>query len=253
MDKNNVFCDIEVSEKDSDEEVEHIDDGEGDSDIGEGNSDVGDSSQTLTEKYNQVKVWLTNHVHKTITPKHEEFEKMCSMLRNHPNYSSWVHKDPEGFKITRSPKNKALQVLVKLNGKWRIVSWVACARGKTIRKHTDSNQLTQAMRFAVRKQIKMWRNGIGNAYNSKCVLCNCNVKEKLEVDHYPEKFSSIRDSFMKQHEGTTPSIYWDKNKTSYRFSKKESLNGKWQRYHLKHATYRWLCADCNKKTNCKSN
>ena len=214
-------------------------------------NEVEEISETLTEKYNKIKLWLTQNVHKTVTPKHIEFENMCNMLKNHPNFNSWVHKDPEGFKITRSPKNKALQVHVKLNGKWRIVSWVACAKGKVIRQPNEANQLTQAMRFSVRKQIKMWRNAIGNAHNPECTLCECKVKHSLEVDHYPEKFCSIRDSFIKANmsDGEIPNIYWDKKNTTYRFSKNEKINTKWQKYHLKHASYRWLCGDCNKKTN----
>ena len=205
-------------------------------------------SETLIEKYNKIKLWLTQNVHKTVSAKHVEFTNMCDMLKNHPNYNSWVHKDPQGFKITRSKKNKALQVHVKLNGKWRIVSWVACAKGRVIRKPNEANQMTQAMRFSIRKQIKMWRNAIGNSHNPKCTLCNCNVKNSLEVDHFPEKFCSLRDSFLKTI-NETPSIYWDKKNTTYRFSKNESVNTKWQKYHLKHASYRWLCGDCNKKTN----
>lgn len=222
--------------------------------------------------YESVKSWLEKHVHQTINSKHPEFSIMNKILQKHPNFKEWKNQDCEAFKITRSPKNKALQVHIKMTNKnkiesenpkintlktlkkkeqneWRIVSWVACAKGKVGQKSSDKNQLTQAMRFSIRKQIKNYRDS--NSYNPKCAICE--KTNQLEVDHFPLTFAEMRDDFLSQIEDKDNiKIRWDKNKISYRFDKGESTNTKWQRYHLKRATYRWLCSDCNKRMNKKT-
>jgi len=211
------------------------------------------SSETVPVMgYAQVKSWLESHAHQTFYPKHPEFAMLTQVLSSHPNFSTWKYQIPEAFKITRTPKRKAIQVNVKFEGmprknKWRTVSWVACAKGKLPRKATKKNQLTQAMRFAVRVQIRNWRKR--NSFNPSCELCECSKKDQLEVDHYPRPFATIRDQFLGKHESLfeNVSLYWDNRKTSYRFQKNQKLNTSWQRYHAKHATYRWLCSDCNKK------
>ena len=211
--------------------------------------------------YESVKEWLEQHVHKTFKDNCEEYQVMNSILKLHPNYESWKNKNVQAFKITRSKKNKALQVCIKMKSEshgdkhkndWRIVSWVACAKGKLPKKMTVENQLTQAMRYAIRVQINNWRNNPKNAYNPKCVLCEESNRLKLEVDHYPIMFSTMRDDFIKDNaKCLNLSLRWDNKNTSFRFQSKEPLNAKWQRYHKKYAEYRWLCGDCNKKMNRK--
>ena len=212
------------------------------------------STEKMAINYDDVKKWLESHVHRTFKSGCDEFNVMNEILQQHPNYNDWKNKDVEAFKVTRSKKVKALQTHIKMKGgKWRIVSWVACAKGKVTRQPNDSNQLTQAMRYSVRVQIKKWRNTIGVSYNPKCNICHCDDKMKLEVDHYPLTFAKIRDEFLKKHEDECQNLTfrWDNKNTSFRFQKNEALNIKWQRYHLKHASYRWLCGDCNKKMNRK--
>lgn len=219
--------------------------------------------------YDTIKAWLEKRVHQTITSKHADFDMMNNILKKHPNYNEWKYQQCEAFKITRSPKNKALQVHIKMakgkvdnikintiqtlqkkeKSEWRIVSWVACATEKVGQKSSLKNQTTQAMRFAVRKQIKNWRNA--NSYNPKCALCE--KTKQLEVDHYPITFAEMRKEFVsKITDIEKVKIRWDNNKISYRFEKGEPLNSKWQRYHLSRATYRWLCSDCNKRMNKKN-
>jgi hypothetical protein len=221
--------------------------------------------------YDTVKMWLEERVHQTITSKHKDFDMMNKILQKHPNFNEWKNKNCEAFKITRSAKNKALQVHIKMTNsfntqeekpkintlktlkkkeqnEWRIVSWVACAKGKTGQSSSDKNQLTQAMRFSIRKQIKNFRDT--NCYNPKCALCE--KTNQLEVDHYPLTFATMRDDFLSNvNDVDKIKIRWDKNKISYRFGKGEDINTKWQRYHSKRATYRWLCSDCNKRMNKK--
>lgn len=235
--------------------------------------------------YDTVKQWLEARVHTTIKQTNKDFAVMQTMLSNHPNYKDWKNQECEAFKITRSARNKALQVHMKMktpnassapaqtnaqpmgskfgdmktlkkkSDGWRIVSWVSCATGKVVRKPNDTNKLTQAMRFAVRKQIQNWRNALGNRHNPKCVLCDCSVYAELEVDHFPNTFASMKDDFIANVLGGNiedVKIRWDNRKTSYRFGKGETINAKWQRYHAGFADYRWLCKNCNKKMNGKT-
>jgi len=226
--------------------------------------------------YDTVKHWLEARVHTTINRPNEDFAMMQTMLANHPNYKDWKNQECEAFKITRSAKNKSLQVHMKMKPQvsptsskkfgdmrslkkkgdgWRIVSWVSCATGKVARKSSDANKITQAMRFAVRKQIQNWRNAIGNKHNPKCALCDCVVYADLEVDHFPTTFAKMKDDFIETTlDGNIEDvkIRWDNRKTSYRFEKGETANTKWQRYHAGFAAYRWLCKTCNKKMNGKA-
>ena len=145
------------------------------------------------------------------------------------------------------------------NHRWRIISWVACVKGNVVTKSSEKNKLTQAMRHAIRKQIQIWRNSIGKTQplGHKCVLCECDNYDKLEVDHFPKTFSQIKRDFLASHINDEMigkiKIEWSPTKTSYRFQKGEKTNMKWQRYHRIHATYRWLCSACNKKCNRKCN
>lgn len=229
-----------------------------------------------TFDYDEVKSWLETRCHTTITKKSSptDFAIMQEMLSKHPNFEDWKCKECDAFKITRSAKGKALQVHMKMikpeveplssekpkfgdmnslkkkKDNWRIVSWVACATGKVVRKPKDSNKITQAMRYAVRKQISGWRNH--NAYNPKCMLCQ--TQEKLEVDHYPLTFAKMKTDFIATYlDGKIEDVKvrWDNRNTSYRFSKGEPINTRWQRFHQARATYRWLCGNCNKKMNSK--
>lgn len=203
-------------------------------------------------KYNYeiVKTWLENHVHKTYNIGSDEFNIMLEILTQHPNYEMWTNKNVEAFKITRSKKNKALQTHIKIGKKWRIVSWVTCANGKVYRQPNKNNQISQAMRYAIRIQINNWRKKVGNAYNPKCELCESSYN--LEVDHYPLTFASLRDNFIEENIKCNEIEYvWNNKHTTFKFKKNEPMKTKWQRYHLKHATFRWLCGDCNKKMNRK--
>ena len=260
--------------------------------------------KTKIQKYNDVKTWLEARVHNTIHINTPDFDIMMDMLKKHPNFSKWKNQSCLAFKITRAKKTKHLQVYIKQLSlknitkkskkiktnqtktnqtktnpieRWRIISWVACVKGNVETKSSEKNKLTQAMRYAIRKQIQIWRNTIGKNHElgRKCVLCECDNYEKLEVDHFPKTFSQIKKEFCDNNEIDEKmvektkdektkdektkdkktkkkiKIIWSPSKTTYQFQKGEKTNMKWQQYHRIHASYRWLCGTCNKKTNSK--
>lgn len=206
---------------------------------------------------------LENRIGKrVISCDHQEFEYLFTLLKRHPSYETWKKRYPTAFKITRSRGNNAIQLNVsftlKLEGvvwkpKFRLVSWVACAKMKVKKSINDPlQQLTSAMRYAVRIQIKNYRKSNPNAI---CALKGDNHCEytRLEVDHYPERFVSLRDEFIRlqdqRHRELPQNFKWHPKRGSMMFLKKDlKWKQAWQRYHRKNARYRFLCPTCNKKS-----
>ena len=156
--------------------------------------------------YSEIKNWLESHAHRYFEPKHEEFKVMLQILQKHHNYKNWKFQDVLAFKITRSPKKKAIQVLVnfaqnsddgskrkgKGKEKWRNVSWKACCDDIKAKKITRHAKINQAMRFSIKPQIKQFRTQNPNE------ICDiCRTTQHIEVDHYMQLFSDIRDNFLK--------------------------------------------------------
>lgn len=196
--------------------------------------------------YKEIKQWLESHVHRVIdsrTP--DKLEIMTNVMKLHPNYDQWKLQIPTAFKISRSPKKKYLQVFVKFKDtkRWRSVSWVACATGK-IRK-VDS--LGSAMRYSIKSQIRMWRQKNMHPI-PKCALCNC--QSNLEVDHHPIHFAKLKTMYLQTCKTVgldVPKNQWDNRNTTYKFYPNSRFDFEWQNFHFQNATFRWLCADCNKK------
>jgi hypothetical protein len=213
------------------------------------------------DTYDKTKKWLSNHLHRNFFPKDPEFIILCELLDRHPSKSSWKNQTPVGFQITRSPANGAIVMHVKFKGlsRSRIVSWVACSKGK-LAKHQQSgnneNKLNGAMRYAVRVQISNYRK---SHPDPKCEICGTTYR--IEVDHYPVHFVELKDNFiqMKQEKNEPPptEFKWHPKKGNFMFrdgNKDNNYYGKkwkqsWQRYHKNHSKYRYLCSTCNKKTN----
>lgn len=208
--------------------------------------------------YNEAKAWLEKRAHRTFTAKHEEFSILCEFLRRHPNYDTWKFKKPEKFQITRNTQ-KSLIMNVKFKGlkRSRIVSWVSCATMKVkSSQKSETAKLTQAMRYAIRSQLKAFKKTKALPY---CELCHS--YKSIETDHYPIHFSELRDNFiaMKTKKGDNPPekfVYHPKkgrfmfgngNKSDKYYAKRWKIS--WQTYHRNHATYRFLCSTCNRKTN----
>ncbi len=218
--------------------------------------------KAILNTYDKAKEWLNNHCHRYYHMEderdEEEFLILFKLIKRHPNYHTWKKKKPNAFHITRGKGNKALQLMVrfpplsrnaKTNGKYRIVSWVACAKGKLAKRQKETsvdNQLTSAMRYAIRRQISIFRNRFGI---KKCVLCGST--ERIEVDHI-RKFHVLRDEFkesqmLKGNPAPTKFKFHPKRGVSMFLNVDEKWKQAWQRYHNKNATYRFLCSDCNKR------
>lgn len=184
--------------------------------------------------YKETKEWLIGHVGQY--DKGEEFDYLYNLIKKHPNYQQWTYQIPTVFRI----ENKIqLKLFIKCNNKFRIVSWRQCCSDIKTNKVC---QLTSAMRQAVRRQITMYKK---NNLVQQCQVCL--TTENIEVDHYPVKFVDIKNNFVMEH--TPPVTFkWHPKRGYYMFHNKDKLyKQQWQRYHLKHATYRYLCSSCNKK------
>lgn len=206
--------------------------------------------------YEQIKEFLEKRVHKIIKYGDPDFETMYSVLTCHPNFNNWKRVVVEYFRITRSPKKKAIQVFVKMtDAKERQVSWVKCSNKSVLTeeivnqfksKDTISKQLTQAMRTAIKDQMDTWKSSVFG--NRKCEWCG--KLTGLEADHHPKKFSQIKKSFLEQvslNDLVVPNDF-DWYNSRYHFKKKdETFELQWSRYHMNEATYRWLCSSCNQK------
>lgn len=215
----------------------------------------------VLDTYDKTKKWLGEHVHKNFFPRNPEFDILSNLVNRHPSKTGWKNQVPRSFKISRSPGNGSLVMYVRFEGlsKYRIVSWVACAKGK-LAKHQQTgnsdNQLNGAMRYAIRVQISNYKR---SHHDQKCVLCGTGYR--IEVDHYPLHFVDIKEGFikMKTEKGELPpsDFKWHPKRGNFMFkdgTKATDYYDKkwkqaWQRYHKKHATYRYLCSTCNKKTN----
>ena len=219
------------------------------------------NNQEKLDRYDKTKKWLEAHVHKNYFPRNSEFQILSDLIDRHPSKSEWKNQTPTSFKISRSTGNGALVLYVRFDGmsNYRIVSWVACAKGKLTKNQasgSDDNKLNGAMRYAVRMQIKNYRK---SNPTEKCELCGTGYR--IEVDHYPKHFVEIKEEFIqiKDDKGDSPpsDFKWHPKKGNFMFKDGTKANDyydkkwkqAWQRYHQKHATYRYLCSTCNKKTN----
>ena len=216
--------------------------------------------KNLTElnTYEKTKKWLEEHVHKNYFPRNPEFQTLCNLIDRHPSKSEWANQEPISFKISRSTGTGSLVLYVRFSGlsNYRIVSWVACSKGKLSNNvNSDENKLNGAMRYAIRKQINNYRNAHPIQV---CVLCQ--TTQKIEVDHYPKHFQELRDDFINKkglNEGAPSEFKWHPKKGNFMFKNGTKANDyydkkwkqAWQRYHLQHAEYRYLCSLCNKKNN----
>ncbi len=185
--------------------------------------------------YKVVKNWLSNHINKTYNNVDDvEYDYLHTLLQNHPSYQTWQFNNL-AFKII---KKQYVQLMVSFNSRYRIVSWVKCTNKKVY----QIDPLTSAMRHAIRRQITIYKN---KHLEKICHLCQS--QQKIEVDHYPIKFKTLKKDFINNH--TCPDTFrYHPNRGNSMFNKTDDLFKKaWQKYHLQNANYRYLCSSCNKK------
>lgn len=220
-----------------------------------------DEDAIALDTYDKTKKWLGEHVHRNFFPRNPEFNTLLRLIDRHPSKNEWTNQIPTSFKISRSPGNGALVMYVRFEGlsNYRIVSWVACAKGKLAshqQSNNDENKLNGAMRYAIRVQVSNYKKAHPTQV---CVLCE--TKYRIEVDHYPRHFVDIKEEFIqsKLAKGEQPPTLfkWHPKKGNFMFRDGTKADGyydkkwkvAWQKYHNTHATYRYLCSTCNKKTN----
>lgn len=197
----------------------------------------------LTEE--NVRSWLETHVHRTFHPTNNEFTIMLELLQKHPNYENWTYQEITAFRITRSAQKKALQVEIEVQlknkRKWRLVSWKACVSGQQKNPDSDMKKLNSAMRYAIRKQISMFRK---NNPIKKCAMCSSYANIEVDHDTNHKSFKTIRNEFIEKHPDTPTNFTFAKY--NYRFQKADQkYKRQWQLYHNRNAVYRYLCAHCN--------
>lgn len=214
----------------------------------------------ILDSYEKTKEWLSHRVNKNIFPKNQpDFNTLSNLINRHPSIKSWQYQVPTSFKVGRSPANGAIVLYVRFDGakSYRIVSWVACAKGK-LAKHQETgnidNQLNGAMRYAIRRQINNYKSANGNI-----ICCLCGSAYRIEVDHHPIHFVDIKNNYIKANVDKLPpnEFNWHPKKGNFMFKNGTKANDyydkkwkqSWQRYHQKYAQYRYLCSTCNKKNN----
>lgn len=219
---------------------------------------------------NAVREWLTQRFEtgrKTFTflKNKEDFLYLVGLLLRHPARETWKRKDPTSFYITKGKQRKTILLDVAFNPidekpKYRVVSWVACATQKLKKSQRPSEEaglehITAAMRYAIRRQISNYRrdNPI-----QRCVLCEeqgIAYRGPVEVDHFPERFASLRNRFIerqiKQGRPTPTEFKWHPKRGNNSFASDEASE-KWKRswlkFHRRNADFRYLCPTCNKKS-----
>jgi hypothetical protein len=128
-----------------------------------------------------------------------------------------------------------------------ISSSISQTKQSQITQKTSVDKLTCAMRYAIRRQIMNWKRQ--NTINQSCKTCKST--SILQCDHI-EPFVVLKTRFIKEcklNEIPIPETFDYSFKTCQsRFKRKDkSFKTKWQYYHLKHASFQWLCKTCNLK------
>jgi hypothetical protein len=191
-----------------------------------------------SSNYDETKEWLLNHCNKIYTSG-TEYDLLYQLIQKHPSYQNWKYNIPYAFKIVKKQAVK-LYISFVMNEKhtrYRIVSWVNCAKG-TIRK---VDPLSSAMRQSIKRQIGIYKK---NNPNYICILCEST--KKIEVDHIV-KFVDLKNQFINNVKVPETFDYHPK-RGYYMFKKSDhQFKKQWQKYHLQYASYRYLCSSCNKK------
>ena len=117
---------------------------------------------------------------------------------------------------------------------------------ETVIKNNTKNLLTGAMRSSIRRQILHFRKTSLQSMDHQCAQCTS--VEKLQVDHIVP-FSKLQEEFLGSTSLTLPTKFNYNHRTGQpKFTKNDHLFKKnWQQYHLKKASYQWLCAVCNRR------
>lgn len=124
----------------------------------------------------------------------------------------------------------------------KAVSWNNKKQKPGKKAATDDAELTRAMRFDVRDQIMDFKRG-----RTECELCGrpaertTNGFPRLEADHFPTLFRTIKASFLATNRQRPPVGNHGIEKTIL----DGAWRAMWQQFHREKATYRGLCKACH--------
>lgn len=148
------------------------------------------------------------------------------------------------LKIIKSIYNKP-QLKFITNDKEDTISWLDCiknSKNQSYNKNTYKKDIIKAMRNTIASQIISYKQQFD--YNFVCELCkkSGNDSENFHADHII-KFKKISEDFLKLN----PEKQTLKWKDGTPFFENKEFEMDWYLFHLRHASLRILCKDCNLK------
>jgi len=197
---------------------------------------------------NQVRDFLTGHIHRTYTMSHAQWPDVVAILKDHPVWGARM-QDVLALRVRRNRLNNAIQLQLKTNKIWFSVSWHKCAVRQRQRlapvKSVTSKRLASAMRHAIRSQIREWR-----ATQRSWVCAQCPVTTSLQVDHKDTAFSNLQAIFLANCDPDAVPVrfgLYGASCISKFMPADANFKRRWQQFHRQHATYQLLCATCNSR------
>jgi len=175
------------------------------------------------------------------TFKPEYFEPLLDILKNHPDYEEKSSKMTD-IKIVPNKMNGHKETrFINNDGTETDISWAKFSI--TGKKETEEQLLTKSMRTSVDPQIIDYRN------TAAAICAFCAKITNLHVDH-DKLFVEIKTDFleiMKAQNEYIPTKFRDFGRCNRKCFLEEDavFEQKWKDYHLKEATLRILCQQCN--------
>lgn len=132
------------------------------------------------------------------------------------------------------PRTDPRHLRTMIDGVWEARSW-----RKWINKVSPEQEAKRAMRFAVRDDIKDFRDCVSPECCQKC-----GSFDDLTVDHKWPPFDHIANEFIKAY-GFPKIIGSPDPLVVVNMMEDQELEGKWVHYHAENAVYQLLCRSCN--------
>ena len=132
------------------------------------------------------------------------------------------------------PRTDPRHLRTMIDGVWEARSW-----RKWIDKVTPEQEAKRAMRFAVRNDLKDFRDCISPDYCQRCGAC-----EDLTVDHEWPPFDHIANEFLEAY-GLPVIVGSPDPAVVVNIMEDPDLEAQWIAFHASRATYQILCRSCN--------
>ena len=172
----------------------------------------------------------------TILPDHPDYVFFCNLIK----------EKPDAFHLSPNKMNdKYLELSFENEQVRKVKSWGRCSR--FVFKRKKENELTQAMRWGIRDQIRAWS---ASNQDKRCVACQS--VECLHVDHVIP-FDMLKTEFLKDRKDQVPETFIrDAEMPFIRLFKVGDVifEKQWAEYHRSNCKLQFLCKPCNlKKSN----